>query len=68
MKRYKAIFDLPDNLIPPTIVGFQMVTPTNQPFPNHCKVETYTTSLMPIAYCDIEDGAYVEVTKKGENE
>lgn len=64
MKRYKAIFDLPDNLIPPPTVGFQVVAPTNQPFPNQCNAQTYTAPLMPMAYIDIEDGVYVEVTKE----
>ena len=65
MKRYKAIFDLPDNLVPPTSIGFQVITPTNLPFPNHCKVDTYTTLLMPMSNCsDIEDGVCLEIIKE----
>ena len=67
MKTYKAIFDLPDDIIPPPVVGFQIVVPTNQPQPTP-NVQTYTAPLLPITYHNIEDGTYTEVTEKGENE
>ena len=63
MKRYKAIFDLPDNIIPPNLVGFQI--PIVETTPNGTQVvpQTFTAPLMPIAYFEIEDGTYVEVIK-----
>jgi len=67
MKTYKAIFDLPDDIIPPPVVGFQIVIPTNQPQPTP-NVQTYTAPLLPITYYNIEDGTYTEVIEKGENE
>lgn len=67
MKTYKAIFDLPNDIIPPPVVGFQIVVPTNQPQPVP-NVQTYTAPLLQINHCNIEDGAYTEVIKKGETE
>lgn len=63
MKRYKAIFDLPDNIIPPNLVGFQI--PIVETTPNGTQVvpQTFAAPLMPIAYFEVEDGTYVEVTE-----
>lgn len=66
MKRYKAIFDLPDNIIPPNLVGFQIpIVETNV---NGTQVipHTFTAPLLPMAYFEVEDGVYVEAVEKEE--
>ena len=51
MKRYKVIFDLPDNVTPPATIGFQTPVPTGKPAPNHIAMQSYVAPVMPLAYC-----------------
>ena len=62
MKRYKVIFDQPDNVTPPATIGFQTPVPTGKPAPNHIAMQSYVAPVMPVAYCGTdEDGRFVEV-------
>ena len=54
MKRYKAIFDLPDDVTPPSVIGFQVVV-------NGTLLQNCVAPLMPMGPCDVEDGEYKEV-------
>lgn len=59
MKRYKAIFDLPDNIIPPPLVGFQTLEPTGNPQQPYAPT-TYKSVLFPIQFYDIEEVNFEE--------
>ena len=65
MKRYKAIFDLPDEITPPVSVGFQIAGPVQNGNFNPYNVMTITAPLIPVAYVATEE---VDMTEKGENE
>lgn len=54
MKRYKAIFDLPDDVTPPPLVGFKVVV-------NGKQLQSCVAPLMPMGPCKVEDGKYKEV-------
>ena len=66
MKYYKAIFNLPDDLIPPPTVGFQINIPIQTPQGIQIKDNIFTTALIPIKSVveDCED--FIEVDKTEE--
>ncbi len=48
MKTYKAIFDIPDDIIPPPVVGFQVVKPVQTEQGIQMSPQTYKATLLPI--------------------
>ena len=48
MKTYKAIFDIPDNITPPPVVGFQIITPVQTDQGTQMQPTVYKTALIPI--------------------
>ena len=67
MKRYKAIFDIPDDVFPPSQVGFQIVKPTGNPN-QPVAPQVFAAPLIPVAYYAVEDGVYAEVIGNKEGE
>ena len=63
MKRYKAIFDLPDEITPPTSVGFQLAVPAQNGNFNPYNVITITATLIPVEFIPTDE---VDRTEKGE--
>ena len=66
MKTYKALFTLPDDVLPPTKIGFQINTPTQTPQGVQIQSKVFSTALMPIESVieDCED--FTEVNKNNE--
>lgn len=48
MKTYKAIFDIPDDIIPPSVVGFQVVKPVQTEKGIQMLPQIYKATLLPI--------------------
>lgn len=48
MKTYKAILDIPDDIIPPPVVGFQVVAPIQTEQGIQMLPQTYKATLLPI--------------------
>lgn len=48
MKTYKALFTLPDDIVPPAVIGFQVAMPVETPQGMQIQGKNFTAPLMPI--------------------